>query len=233
MQRIASHRLGWVALVPLALVLAAGCATPGAQPVPKEPGPYRVAAPDELLVVVLPEPQIVRQAVVRPDGMISVDLVGDVQAAGRTVEEIAAEVEKRIAPFIRSPQVTLSLVASRSRSVTILGEVLRPAAVPLTKETRIAEALGLVNGPTLLAAKSRIKIVRHEGNVTRVFRVNLDAIEDGDLATNVTLAGGDVVVVPPTVSASIGYAIRGFFFPLQSLLGIGGPATRSVITGGF
>jgi polysaccharide export outer membrane protein len=192
-----------------------------------------VAAPDELLVIVMPEPQITRQTVVRPDGMISVDLVGDVQAAGRTVEEIAAEIQKRIASYIRGPRVTVSLVVSRSQSVTILGEVLRPASFPLTKETRVAEALGLVSGPTLLAAKSRIKVVRSEGQTTRVFRVDLDAIEDGDLSTNLVLAGGDVVVVPPTVSASIGYAIRGLFFPLQSLLGIGGPATRSVITGGF
>jgi polysaccharide export outer membrane protein len=215
------------------VAVAAGCATPAAPPTPKPSGTYRVSAPDELLVLVMPEPQIVRQTVVRPDGMISVDLVGDVQAAGRTVEEIAAEIQKRIASYIRGPRVTVSLVVSRSQSVTILGEVLRPASFPLTKETRIAEALGHVNGPTLLAAKSRIKVVRNEGQTTRVFQVNLDAIEDGDLSTNLVLAGGDVVVVPPTVSASIGYAIRGFFFPLQMLLGVGGPATRTVITGGI
>jgi len=216
------------------LAAAAGCAAKGAAPpVPKPAGAYRVGAPDELLVIVMPEPQIARQTVVRPDGMISVDLVGDVQAAGRTLEEIGAEIQKRIASFIRGPKVTVALVASRSRSITILGEVLRPATVPLAKETRIAEALGLVSGPTQLAAKSRIKVVRSEGSTTRVYRVNLDAIEDGDLGTNLVLAGGDVVVVPPTVSASIGYAIRGFFFPLQMLLGIGGPATRTVITGGI
>jgi polysaccharide export outer membrane protein len=217
----------------LLLVAAAGCATPAAPPAPKPAGLYRVAAPDELLVIVMPEPQIARQTVVRPDGMISVDLVGDVQAAGRTVEEIAAEIQKRIATYIRGPRVTVSLVVSRSQSVTILGEVLRPASFPLAKETRVAEALGLVNGPTLLAAKSRIKVVRSEGQSTRVFRVNLDAIEDGDLSTNLVLAGGDVVVVPPTVSASIGYAIRGFFYPITAILGLGGPAARTVITGGI
>jgi polysaccharide export outer membrane protein len=228
-----SRSPGLAALLAL-LVAAAGCASQAvAPPVPKPSGAYRVGPPDELLVIVLPEPQISRQTVVRPDGMISVDLVGDVQAAGRTVEEIAAEIRKRIASYIRGPQVTVSLVASRSRTVTILGEVLRPATVPLSKETRVAEALGLVSGPTLLAAKSRIKVVRSDGATTNVYRVNLDAIEDGDLGTNLMLAGGDVIVVPPTVSASIGYFIRGLFFPLQMLLGVGGPATRTVITGGI
>jgi polysaccharide export outer membrane protein len=223
-------RLSRLAVVLALIAAAVGCATKGATPpVPKPSGPYRVGAPDELLVIVMPEPQIARPVVVRPDGMISFDLVGDVQAAGRTVEEIAAEIQKRIAAFIRGPKVTVSLVASRSESVTILGEVLRPSSFPLTKETRIAEALGLVSGPTLLAAKSRIKVVRSEGQTTRIVQVNLDAIEDGDLSTNLVLTGGDVVVVPPTVSASIGYAIRGFFYPITAIFGIGGPATRAVL----
>lgn len=216
------------------LVAAAGCATKGATPpAPTPAGAYRVGPPDELLVIVLPEPQISRQTVVRPDGMISVDLVGDVQAAGRTVEEIAVEIRKRIASFIRGPQVTVALVASRSQSVTIFGEVTRPTIVPLLKEMRVSEALGHVTGPTFLAATSRIKVVRSQGSATRVFRVNLDAIQGGDPSTNLVLAGGDIVVVPPTVSATIGYYIRGFFFPLQMLLGVGGPATRTVITGGI
>ena len=62
-----------------------------------------------------------------------------------------------------------------------------------------------------------------------VYKVNLDAIQDGDLRTNLVLEGGDVVVVPPTVSASIGNAIRGFFYPVTAILGIGGPATRAVL----
>ena len=226
-------RLSGLAAFLTLLAAAAGCAPPAAPSAPKPGGAYRVGAPDELLVIVMPEPQIARQAVVRPDGMISVDLVGDVQAAGRTVEEIAAEIQKRIASYIRGPKVTVTLVASRSQSVTILGEVLRPSSFPLDKEVRVAEALGRVNGPTYLAAKSRIKVVRNEGQTTRVFQVNLDAIEDGDLSTNLVLAGGDVVVVPPTAAASIGYAIRGFFYPITAIFGIGGPATRSVITGGI
>lgn len=216
----------------VALVLAlAGCATANApSPAPRETEPaYRVGAPDELLVLVLPEPQITRQTVVRPDGMISVDLIGDVRAGGRTVEEIAAEIRKRIAPFIRNPQVTVSVIVSKSRAVTILGEVVRPSSFPLDKEVRVAEAIGRVNGPTFLAAKSRIKVVRDAPGASRVYTVNLDAIEDGDLGTNLVLEGGDVVVVPPTVSASIGQAIRGFFYPVTAIFGIGGPATRAVL----
>jgi polysaccharide export outer membrane protein len=190
-----------------------------------------VGAPDVLRVTILPEPEITREAVVRPDGMISIDLVGDVKAAGRTVSEIAAEIEKRIAGFVRSPKVTVALVASKSRAITVLGHVYRPSSFPLDKETRVSEALGLVAGPTEFGAGSRIRVIRYLGNQTRVFKVDLDAIQAGDLQTNIVLEGGDVIYVPPTVSASIGFAIRGFFFPLQMVFGIAGPAAGVAMGG--
>ena len=229
-QRIRGLRsLGFLLLM---LGAATGCATPRPPPGPAPgaaPPTYRVGAPDRLQVTVLPEPGIVREVVVRPDGMISMDLVGDVRAAGRTVAEIAAEIEKRIAGFVRAPKVSVSLLAAASRTVTVLGQVNRPSVFPLEKETRIAEALGMVAGPTDFGAGSRIRVIRHSGDRTWVFKVDLDAIKSGDLQTDIILEGGDLIVVPPTVSASIGFAIRGFFFPLQMIFGIGGPAAQAAV----
>lgn len=221
----------------LALVVAtlAGCASLAspAPPPTRAERPYLVGPPDELLITIRPEPAIVRQVVVQPDGKISVDMVGEVQAGGRTMTEISNEIAKRISPYIRSPQVTVSLVASKSIAITILGHVQRPATFPLQRDTRVSEAIGLVAGPTELGAASRIRVVRSSGGKPQVLKVNLDAIRAGDLSTNILLEAGDVIYVPPTVSATIGLALRGFFFPFQQVFGLGGQAARIAVTGGF
>ena len=139
------HRsLGLLAL--LVAPLAVACTTPGVAPPMASSQPYTVGPPDELRVSVLPEPEIQREVIVRPDGMISVDLIGDIPAAGRTTSEIAADIEKRIARYKRDARVTVALKASLSSQVTVLGEVVRPMTFPLARETRISEALGMVGG---------------------------------------------------------------------------------------
>ena len=230
------HRTVLASLVALALAALAGCAsTPTPAPPPSRADrTYLVGPPDDLLITIRPEPAIVRQVVVQPDGKISVDMVGEVQAGGRTTTEISNEIAKRISPYIRSPQVTVSLVASKSIAITILGHVQRPATFPLQREMRVSEALGLVAGPTELAAASRIRLVRQTVGKPQVFKVNLDAIRSGDLRTNHLLEAGDIIYVPPTVSASIGLGMRQAFFPIQQILGLGqGNAARVAVTGGF
>ena len=213
-------------------VLGAGCTTPGAEPPLPTTVPYQVGPPDRLQLTILPEPMLERELVVRPDGMISVPLVGDVPAAGRTVEEIAEDIEQRVARFKRDADVTISLLASLSTEITVLGEVGRPSPFPLTRETRIAEAIGLVGGTSLFAAKSRIRVIRPHAENTQVFSVSLSAIEEGDLSQNMVLRAGDIVVVPPTIMASIGYKISEIFFPFGTIFGFGARATTTVVTGG-
>jgi polysaccharide export outer membrane protein len=182
---------------------------------------FRVGAPDILSVVVLPEPVIaLPQVVVRPDGMISIDLIGDVPAGGRTVEEIAADIERRIARFKRDASVTVSLAQANSTAVTVFGEVNRPSSFPLTKDTRIAEAIGMVGGETMFARTGKIRIVRTSGGETAVFDVDLNAIRGGDLSTNILLASGDIVYVAPNMFARIGYAMNSLFLPFQPLFGM-------------
>lgn len=217
----------------LALGASLACANP--RPAPQRPGAtetYRVGPPDQLFVSVLPEPVIERTLTVRPDGKISIDLVGDVQAGGRTVEEIAKEVEQRVSRYKRDARVTVSVALARSSAVTVLGEVRGPTSFALEKDTRVVEAIGRVGGPTQYAAKSRIRVVRAAGKEPVVFWANLDAIQNGDLTTNILLMGGDIIFVPPTIPARIGYAIAGFFYPFQQLLGFGGNVATTVITGG-
>ena len=204
------------------IVAAAGCAiTPEAPPASTGYETYRVGAPDTLLITVLPDPTIERQAVVRPDGMISIDLVGDVPAGGRTVEEIAADVEKRIGRFKRGASVTVAVVLARSSSVTLLGEVGGNRSMALLKETRIAEAIGQAGGLNRFANVDRIRVIRHMGGQTHVYHVNLGAIQNGDLSTTMLLAGVDIIYAPPTILARVGHALNALLYPLQPFLGFG------------
>ena len=222
---------GCLALAGVLLLLGLGCTTFDPIPPPDEVSfsAYRVGAPDVLAVTVLPEPLIARTVTVRPDGMISMDLIGDVPADGRTVDEISADIERRISRYKRDASVTVALEAAASTEITVFGEVNGPAAFPLLKETRVAEAIGQVGGETIFARTSRIRVVRSGGGETAVYLVNLNAIRRGDLSTNIQLVTGDIIYVPPTIFARIGYALNALLLPFQPVLGIVNSALGSAL----
>lgn len=223
---------GWALLAALALVAGAGA---GCSTTPKPPPrlqayeTYRVGAPDTLSVSILPDPRIERDVIVRPDGMITVDLVGDVPAGGRTVEEIAQDVEKRIARFKRGASVTIAVRSASSTSVTILGEVRGNRSFPLLKETRVSGAIGMAGGTNPFASLGKVRVIRTGGGETVVYNVNLKAIQKGDLSTDILLAEGDIVYVPPTILARVGYAIQAVLFPFQPLIGTAQSVAGNVI----
>jgi polysaccharide export outer membrane protein len=221
--------LGFVAVACL-LGCAGGHTT---MPPPRDAGfsAYRVGAPDLLAIVVLPDPVIEREATVRPDGMISLDLIGDVPAAGRTTEEVAADIQKRMSRYKRDARATVRLLEARSTEVTVLGEVRTPNTFPLVKRTRVVEAIGLVGGETMFARTGKIRVIRTDAGETVVYIVNLNDIRSGDLTTNIMLAEGDIVYVPPNVFARIGYAVNALFMPFQPFMGIANAFMGSAIAG--
>lgn len=219
------RRLGRV----LALGAAAGLACSSLPPPPQvrtdAAETYRVGAADELAYRVLPDPAIEGTVVVRPDGRISLDLIGDVDAVGRTTQEIADEIERRIAQYRQGPLVTVSVQTATSHSIGVLGEVTRPGRFPVTEETRVADAIALAWGATKLAAKSRVRLMRWDGSRTVAYEVDLDDIEHGVGATNVVLLDGDLIYVPPAAPVAFGYELRRALYPIEALL--------SVISGGL
>jgi polysaccharide export outer membrane protein len=224
-------RLG-IALLVLLAAATAGCrTTPAPPPKAGSHAVYRVGAPDNLTVTILPDPVIRNEVVVRPDGMISVELIGDVPAGGRTVEEIAADVENRIARYKRDAKVTVAVEEAQSTAITVLGEVRTQQSFPLQKETRVAEAMGQVGGVSGwgFAATSRIRVIRSEGGETAVYEVDLKAIQKGDLRTNIVLMRGDIVYVPSTAWAKVGYVIQAMLFPFQPFLGIATSAAGNLL----
>lgn len=201
----------------LALV---GCAGIDPQPPPEalQLATYTIGPPDQLEITVLPDPLIERRVTVRPDGRISFDLIGDVEAAGRTPGEIAREIEERIAYYKRDPRVTVDVAVSLTDSITIFGEVRAPGAFPLERDTRLAEAIGLRGGPTTFARKGKVRVIRVVDSQTEVFIADIGAIQRGDLTTNIFLRKGDIVVVPPNILARIGYTIQMIIFPFTTIL---------------
>jgi polysaccharide export outer membrane protein len=218
-------------LVAASLLATLACARPVAPP-PQAPPieGYVVGAPDNLRILVLPEPAIQRDVRVRPDGMISLDLVGDIQAGGLTPTQIAEAIRERITRFKRDAAVSVIVLDSPSQYVTIFGEVARPGTFSLAAETRVSEALGQVGGTRAFASHNKIRLVRTDGTTTKVLRIRLRDIEKGDLTTNYVVEEGDLIVVPPTVLARIGYAMQMLLFPLQPL--ISGATTAGAIAAG-
>lgn len=171
-----------------------------------------------LEVHILPEPEIEREVRVRPDGKISIDLIGDIQAAGKTPLEIAAAIREEISRFKRDASVSVTVVDSPSQFVTVYGEVTRPGTFSLNTETRVSEAIGQVGGARPFASLNNVRVIRNNGVQTKVLQVRLGNIQKGDLATNFVVREGDLIVVPPTWLAKVGYAVQMILFPFQPIL---------------
>jgi len=207
--------------------IVTGCATTKAAPsVPVATSePYRVGPSDRLTIHVLPDPAIeLTELQVRPDGRISVELIGDVETAGRTTDEIAAEIQQRMEQFRQSPSVSVMVASPASTTVSVIGEVKRPASFALERDIRVAEMIAMAGDATELAATSRVRIVRRQGGQTMLYLSNLDAIRGGDGSSDMLLQKGDLVVVPAAVPVVTGYKLRRALYPIEALFRVIGSA---------
>ena len=219
---LSSNRYAGIALLFAALGALACVHSPNPAPDVKYMD-YLIGPPDRLTVTILPDPPVVEKVVVRPDGMITIQLIGDVPAGGKTTDQVAVDIQNRIGRFKRGALVTVALAEAESPMVTVFGEVRGPTTFALTRQMRISEALGTVGGPTLFANSDEVQLVR-PGSPPRLLMVDLDAIQDGDLRTNVQVYGGDIVYVPPTALASVGYFFQQLLFPFTPFFGAAGIA---------
>ena len=121
---------------------------------------YHVAPPDVLTISVRPAPEIVRQLVIRPDGRISFDLIGDLEVQGKTVDQIRREITARLEEFIVHPDVTVVLSASNSRKYFVFGAVGRPGSYPLIGDVTALGALFGAGGPTRRHRLARTRLLR-------------------------------------------------------------------------
>lgn len=225
--------LTWgVLLLVLGLLTSACASNPVVQPKVNQ-GKYRIDASDTLVVRVLPEPLLEREALVRPDGRITMDLIGDVLVQGRTNDQVAKVIQKRIARFRIDPVVSVAVLSAASQEIVVSGEVGSPSNHPAERGIRVTDAISRAGDVTTLAAASRIRIIRNEGDNSTIYLANLDAIRDGNHDTNYLLLAGDIVYVPPAKPVGIGYAIRRALYPVEALLGPIFGLIGGAIFGGF
>lgn len=183
-------------LVTAAVVPAAAAAQTAVVSDAAEAGHYRIGPEDTLLVSVWKNDAMSRTVPVRPDGMISLPLVNDVQAAGLTPMELREVLVGKLREFIPSPEVSVILTDVRSFKVSVIGEIARPGRYELKSWTTILDVLALAGGFTEFASRARIVVLRRDGSGIKRVPFNYNKVVGGSEQDNFHLEPGDIVFVP-------------------------------------
>jgi polysaccharide export outer membrane protein len=167
----------------------------------KVEGDYRIGVDDRVQVTVWRNPELMVTVPVRPDGKISVPLIGDVQAGGNTPAQVAAIIKEKLSVYIREPNVAVILTELRSHEflsrVRVTGAVRAPRSMPHRQGMTVLDAVLEAGGLNDFASPNRTKLYRKNINTTDVIDINLgDVLTKGKLDTNVELRPGDVLTVP-------------------------------------
>ena len=140
--------------------------------------------------------------VVRPDGKISMPLIGEVMASGRTANQLASQIAGRLKEYKENPAVTVSVKEVNSYYVYVLGEVTKPGKYQLKSHATVLQAVAIASGFTIYAAKNKMQVIRNvqgEDGKMREIRIPVrydDLISGKGEIGNFVLKTGDVVVVP-------------------------------------
>lgn len=158
---------------------------------------YVIGKGDILEINVWREPMLSGETIVRNDGMISLTLVGDVQAAGRTTLELKGEIQERLKKFLGEPVVTVMLRTPSSQKFYVIGEVKTPGEFDLLKDMTVVQGIAKAGGFTEWADKGSIVILRHEDGVERRIPVSYkDIVKGKNTGQNILLRANDTIVVP-------------------------------------
>lgn len=159
---------------------------------------YSVGPGDMLAVNVWKNEALSQRVIVRPDGYVTLPLLGDVAAGGRTVDAIAREIADRAQKFYTErPVVSVEVAELHSYRIYVLGEVSRPGEFSPKGQVTVLQALALAGGFTRFAAPNAITIIRRDaGGARRIPFVYTQVVEHGDLRENLPLQSNDTVVVP-------------------------------------
>ena len=165
---------------------------------------YKIGVDDIVQVSVWRNPELGITVPVRPDGMISVPLIGDVRAGGRTPGEVAETIQKNLATYVRDPQVAVILTELRSHEylsrVRVTGAVRQPISIPYRPGMTVLDAVLAAGGVTEFASANRSNLYRRNGSTTLPYPIKLEHIlKKGDLSTNMNVAPGDVITIPERI----------------------------------
>ncbi len=206
------HMASWLAVLTIA-VISAGCATKKValpslptstayQPSTSNPADYTyiIGPGDQLQVFVWNNPELSTQVIVRPDGKVTTPLAEDVVASGKTSSQLAKLLESRLSEYVREPIVSVilgSFAGPQSEQIRVLGETVRPLALPYRENMTLLDVMVAVGGLTDFADGNRATIVRVVGGQVQQFAIRLDdLVRSGDISANVDILPGDTLIVP-------------------------------------
>jgi polysaccharide export outer membrane protein len=175
---------------------ATTAATP-ARPTIEVPAEYVIGADDVLGIVFWRDPDMTGDVTVRPDGKVTLPLIGDITAIGLTPEALRDVIQTTASKYQKEPSVTVVVRQINSRKVFITGEVTTPGAYPLSGPRTVMQLIALAGGLTEFADKKNITINRVENGTPRALKFNYAEVAKGrNLSQNIVLKPGDTVVVP-------------------------------------
>jgi polysaccharide export outer membrane protein len=158
-----------------------------------------IIGPDDVLAVnVWKEPEISKTLPVRPDGNISLPLIGDLMASGNTAAQLQSNIKQRLLTYLSDPEVAVSVQEARSHKFNIVGEVAKPGSYLVTSPMTVLDAIALAGGLRDFARASKIYILRlnQDGSRVRLPFNYKHVIKGNDLNTDVQLQPRDTIVVP-------------------------------------
>lgn len=202
----------WVnVIVLLSVLINVGCSSTSAPPgtdsddsaskqaaITKE---YHIGVDDLMRINVWGNEELSVEVPVRPDGKISMPLIGDVQAGGRTPTEVAKDIKNRLSAYVRNPNVTVMLTELRSHEflsrIRITGAVQTPLSIPYRQGMTVLDAVLEAGGVNEFASENSTKLYRSQNGKTAVYDIKLgNILNKGELSTNIYLKPGDVITVP-------------------------------------
>jgi polysaccharide biosynthesis/export protein len=198
-------------LIAVTALLLDGCATdpelPAAQAVAPEAEwtspDYKIGPLDNLQVFVWQQPDLSMNVSVRPDGRITMPLIEDLTAAGKTPSVLARDIEKELGKYVRDPIVTVMVggfAGTYDQQIRVIGEAQQPAALPYLANATVLDVMITVGGLTEFANGNSARLIRVEEGERKVYRLRLDdLVRDGDITANAAILPGDVIIIPQSV----------------------------------
>ena len=189
-----------IALIAVTLLIAACSSLPPApRSVDTNAYRYEIAPGDKLEVTVWRNPELSAKVPVRPDGKITSPLIEVLQAAGKTPELLAREIEDGLKKYIREPKVTVlvtDFVGNPNSQVRVVGQARKPSALPFRQGMTLLDVMIAVGGLTEFAAGNRAVLIRQiEADKQYSVRIQ-DLLRSGDVSANVQILPGDVIMIP-------------------------------------
>ncbi len=158
---------------------------------------YIIGPMDVLEIQVWKEPDFSRQVLVRPDGKITLPLVGDILASGMNTMGLKALLSEKLEDFVSKPEVTVIVLESRSKNFYIIGKITRPGTYPLNPDMTVLQAISIAGGLAEWADKDSIRIIRRSGGKEKILPFDYNKVITGKkLEQNILLKANDTIIVP-------------------------------------